>query len=75
LRAEQLKIVAELESAGNTVGFIVQDAMPIGLIALRDTLRADAVAALSELLALYIETVLLTGDNPRAAAAIANELA
>ena len=75
LTAEQLKIVAELESAGNTVVIIVQDAMPIGLIALRDTLRADAVAALSELHALNIETVMLTGDNPRAAAAIANELA
>jgi len=75
LAAEQRADVASLESAGNTVVIVVQDGMPVGLIALRDTLRADAVAALKELHALNIETVMLTGDNPRAAAAIAKELA
>lgn len=75
LTAEQQAQVAELESTGNTVVIIVQDDIPAGLIALRDTLRADAAAALSELHALNIETIMLTGDNPRAAAAIASELA
>ena len=66
--------VERLESAGNTVVAIMQDGQPAGLIALRDTLRPDAAAALNELRALNIETVMLTGDNPRAAAAIAQEL-
>ena len=74
LTTEQQAQVAELESAGNTVVIIVQDDKPAGLIALRDTLRTDAAAALRELRALNIEAIMLTGDNPRAAAAIASEL-
>ncbi|WP_380183165.1 zinc/cadmium/mercury/lead-transporting ATPase [Kalamiella sp. sgz302252] len=75
LIAERQAQVAKLESAGNTVVIVVQNEQPIGLIALRDTLRPDAAAALAELRALNIEAVMLTGDNPRAAAAIASELA
>lgn len=67
--------IAELESAGNTVVVMLQDDQPVALFALRDTLRADAASALRELQALNIRTVMLTGDNPRAAAAIAAELA
>lgn len=66
--------IAELESAGNTVVVMLQDEQPVALFALRDTLRADAASALRELQALNIRTVMLTGDNPRAAAAIAAEL-
>ncbi len=40
----------------------------------QDTLRADAATAISELNALGVKGVILTGDNPRAAAAIAGEL-
>ncbi len=66
--------VEALESAGNTV-VIVHDAGQLyGLIALRDTLREDARTALAELKAMGIQGVMLTGDNPRAAAAIAGEL-
>ncbi len=46
----------------------------LGVIALQDTLRADAATAISELNALGVKGVILTGDNPRAAAAIAGEL-
>ena len=66
--------VETLENAGNTV-VILHDAQQLyGLIALRDTLRDDAKSALAELKALGIQGVMLTGDNPRAAAAIAGEL-
>ncbi|MGE9552520.1 zinc/cadmium/mercury/lead-transporting ATPase [Erwinia amylovora] len=74
LNAGQSAQVEELESAGNTVVILLQDARPVGLIGLCDTLRADAVEALRELRALNVQTVMLTGDNPRAAAAIASEL-
>ncbi|KAB8312431.1 zinc/cadmium/mercury/lead-transporting ATPase [Erwinia endophytica] len=74
LSAEQSAQVAALESGGNTVVVMLQDTQPIALISLRDTLRADAVEALRELRSLNIQTVMLTGDNPRAAAAIAGEL-
>lgn len=44
------------------------------MIALRDTLREDAKSALDALRQLGVNGVMLTGDNPRAAAAIAEEL-
>ena len=74
LLAPQQQVVEELESAGNTVVLLHDAAQLLGIIALRDTLRADARGALAELQALGINGVMLTGDNPRAAAAIAAEL-
>ena len=72
--AQHRSAVEALESAGNTV-VILHDAEQLyGLIALRDTLREDARNALTELKAMGIQGVMLTGDNPRAAAAIAGEL-
>ncbi|MCQ4093822.1 zinc/cadmium/mercury/lead-transporting ATPase [Erwinia persicina] len=73
LKAERGR-TEELENAGNTVVVLHDGQQMLGLIALRDTLRADARAALDEIRALGIHAVMLTGDNPRAAAAIAGEL-
>ncbi|BEO73539.1 zinc/cadmium/mercury/lead-transporting ATPase [Serratia marcescens] len=66
--------VDKLENAGKTAVVVLADGAPIGLLALRDTLRSDAKQAIAELNALGIRGVMLTGDNPRAAAAIAGEL-
>ncbi|MFC0226020.1 zinc/cadmium/mercury/lead-transporting ATPase [Serratia aquatilis] len=66
--------VEHLETAGKTVVVVLEEGLPIGLLALRDTLRDDAVQAIVELAELGVRGVMLTGDNPRAAAAIANEL-
>ncbi|MEM6161223.1 zinc/cadmium/mercury/lead-transporting ATPase [Erwinia sp. P6884] len=74
LSEDQLAQISQLESGGNTVVVMLEDEQPTGLIALRDTLRPDALAALNELKAMNIQSVMLTGDNPRAAAAIAGEL-
>ena len=71
--AQQAQIAA-LESAGNTTVVVLEEQQPIGLIALRDSLRSDARQAINQLKALGINSVMLTGDNPRAAAAIADEL-
>jgi len=67
--------IGTLEQAGQTVVMVVQDGEAKGLIALRDTLRNDAKEAVSALHQLGVNGVILTGDNPRAAAAIAGELA
>lgn len=67
-------MINELESAGQTVVLVVRNDDVLGIIALQDTLRADAATAISELNALGVKGVILTGDNPRAAAAIAGEL-
>ena len=66
--------IQQLESAGQTVVLVMRDKTLLGILALRDTLRDDARQAVDELHQLGVQGVILTGDNPRAAAAIANEL-
>jgi Cd2+/Zn2+-exporting ATPase len=53
---------------------VALDGVAIGIIAVRDEPRADAVAGLAKLRALGVATVMLTGDNRRTAAAIAAAL-
>ncbi|EEQ09927.1 Lead, cadmium, zinc and mercury-transporting ATPase [Yersinia mollaretii ATCC 43969] len=64
----------QLESSGKTAVAVLEDEQFVGLLALRDTLRSDAKQAIDSLKKLGIQGVMLTGDNPRAAAAIASEL-
>lgn len=66
--------VEALEQAGQTVVVVMQDGVAKGMLALRDTLRDDAKEAVAALHQLGVQGVILTGDNPRAAAAIAGEL-
>lgn len=66
--------VQTLEQAGQTVVVVMQDGVTKGMLALRDTLRDDAKEAVAALHQLGVQGVILTGDNPRAASAIAGEL-
>jgi Cd2+/Zn2+-exporting ATPase len=66
--------ITALESAGKTVVVVLEDTRALGLLAMRDKLRDDAISALAELKSLGIETVMLTGDNPLAAQSIAARL-
>ncbi|HAS1183182.1 TPA: Zn(II)/Cd(II)/Pb(II) translocating P-type ATPase ZntA [Enterobacter cloacae] len=66
--------VEALEQTGQTVVTVMQDGIAKGMLALRDTLRDDAKEAVAALHQLGVQGVILTGDNPRAAAAIAGEL-
>lgn len=63
-----------LESDGKTVVVVQEETQIIGLLALRDTLRADTPQAIEALRTLGIRCTMLTGDNPRSAAAIAATL-
>ncbi|MFA3780358.1 zinc/cadmium/mercury/lead-transporting ATPase [Yersinia sp. 1652 StPb PI] len=74
LTAEWQTQLDQLESSGKTAVAVLEDETLIGLLALRDTLRTDARQAIDALKKLGIQGVMLTGDNPRAAAAIAGEL-
>ncbi len=68
---------AQLEARGRTLMWVATLApLPhvLGLIAVADPLRPDARAAVQRLRKLGIDTVLLTGDNARTAAAVASEL-
>lgn len=74
LTSEQLLRVDALRDEGKTVSVLVSDATAVGLIALRDEPRADAVEGLAALRRLGIATLMVTGDNRRAATAIATRL-
>lgn len=78
LNTEQQTRIASLEQQGKTVVVLCQSsgdqALPVALLALRDQIRPEAAAALQELHQLGLNSIMLTGDNPRAAEAIATEL-
>ncbi|HEU0071156.1 MAG TPA: heavy metal translocating P-type ATPase, partial [Alphaproteobacteria bacterium] len=66
--------VARLEGEGKTVVVLAEGATLLGLIALRDAAREDAKRGLAALSRLGVRGVMLTGDNARAAAAVAQDL-
>ncbi len=63
--------VAEAEEAGSTVVAVDHDGMLLGLVAVRDDLRAEARVAVARLRTSGYGVVMLTGDNPRTARALA----
>jgi Cd2+/Zn2+-exporting ATPase len=69
-----LRRATQLEDEGKTVVVVYRERQALGLIALRDEPRADAVDAVRQLRGMEITPVVLTGDNPRTAAAIAGGL-
>ena len=62
------------EEQGKTAVAVYREGIPLGLIAMRDEPRADAADAVRQLSAMGITSTILTGDNPRTAAAIAEGL-
>ncbi|MEZ3172271.1 cation-translocating P-type ATPase [Halorubrum sp. RMP-47] len=66
--------VREREGRGETVVHVVRDGDVIGAIAMRDELREAAPGVVAALQEAGIETVMLTGDNERTAAAVAEEV-
>lgn len=74
------KQIESLEDEGKTVVVALevkdsdQAANAIGLIAWQDTLRSDAKLAIERLNGLGIQSIMLTGDNPRSAAAISGKV-
>ena len=66
--------VAELQEKAQTVVLVALEQDAIGMVAIGDALRPTSREALSILSDLGIEVIMLTGDNPRTAAAVAREL-
>jgi Cd2+/Zn2+-exporting ATPase len=62
------------EEDGKTAVAVFREKVPLGLIAMRDEPRKDAPDAVRQLKAMGVSSVILTGDNPRTAAAIAGSL-
>ncbi len=71
---EQLQAISTLNDEGKTVSALVNGGELIGLVAMRDEPRADAVEGLKALADAGVKTIMLTGDNRRTANAIGAEL-
>lgn len=65
---------AKLQEAGRTAVFVAVDGRPAGILAVADPIKPTTADAIRELHALGIKLVMLTGDNRRTAAAVANQL-
>ncbi|PFE04573.1 heavy metal translocating P-type ATPase [Bacillus cereus] len=66
-------IANTLEQEGKTVVYISDEEGILGIIALKDTLRQETIAAIRDLQSIGVEAIMITGDNEQTAKAIANE--
>ena len=64
----------ELAGQGKTPMFVAVDGQPGGVVAVSDTVKEDSAAAVATLQGLDLEVVMMTGDNPRTAEAIARQV-
>ncbi len=74
LSTVDLETIVRLNDQGKTVSVLMADDRHLGLIAIRDEPRADAVVGIAALTDAGIATLMLTGDNERTAQAIGQKL-
>ncbi|KZS82243.1 metal-transporting ATPase [Mycobacterium kansasii] len=65
---------AELEEQGRTAVFVGRDDQVVGVLAVADTVKDDAADVVRQLHAMGLQVAMITGDNARTAAAIANQV-
>jgi Cu+-exporting ATPase len=68
------KEAERLAEAGQTVMYVAVDATTVGVIAVADTLKPSARPAVEALQAMGLEVAMITGDQARTAAAIAQQV-
>ena len=71
--AQLRRITEEVARSGQTPLAVAQDGRLLGIIALKDVIKAGVRERFAELRRMGIRTVMITGDNPLTAAAIAAE--
>ncbi|HWJ64494.1 MAG TPA: potassium-transporting ATPase subunit KdpB [Acidimicrobiales bacterium] len=71
--ADLAGIVEEISTTGGTPLAVADGTRVLGVIHLKDTVKAGMAERFDELRAMGIRTVMITGDNPLTAAAIAAE--
>ncbi|GAB3638290.1 heavy metal translocating P-type ATPase [Hymenobacter arcticus] len=70
----QEQAAAGLLTQAKTVLYVAIDGQPAAVIGVADTIRATSVAAIRQLQSLGLEVVMMTGDNPQTAAAVAAQV-
>ena len=69
---EMSDAATRLAQQGNTPVFVAHEGRVLGVIAVADTVKPGAPAAVAALHALGVRTVMLSGDRPEVAAAVAS---
>ncbi|WP_448571115.1 heavy metal translocating P-type ATPase [Trichothermofontia sp.] len=64
----------ELEAQGKTLVYVAINTQLVGLLAITDTLREEAAETIAQLQGMGLRVMLMTGDRPAVAAAIAQQL-
>ncbi len=65
---------AKLEEQGRTAVFVGRDSKVVGVLAVADTVKDDAADVIAQLHAMGLQVAMITGDNARTAAAIAEQV-
>ncbi|MFH0928201.1 MAG: heavy metal translocating P-type ATPase [bacterium] len=73
-RGDHEATIKALENQGRTVVFLASDKEVLGVVAVFDTLKETSKAAVARLKEMGLKVVLLTGDNKKAAEAVAAEV-
>ncbi|WP_339800471.1 heavy metal translocating P-type ATPase [uncultured Marinobacter sp.] len=68
------KDLQELEGKGRTAVIVARDGQACGIVAVADTLKDESVAAIKAMHEQGLHVVMITGDNERAANAVAREV-
>ncbi len=71
---ELLEKAEALSGEGKTPMYVAVDGKAAGVLAVADTLKENSIDAVKALRSLNVETVMITGDNRRTAAAIAKQV-
>ena len=73
INSEVIEKSSQLAIEGKTPLFFAVDNKLVGIIAVADTIKEDAVLAIKQLKGMGIKTVMLTGDNEQTAKAIGTQ--
>lgn len=68
------KSLHDLENQGRTAVIVARDGQACGIVAVADTLKDESVAAIQAMHEQGLHVVMITGDNERAANAVAREV-
>jgi P-type Cu+ transporter len=66
--------IMRLQGEGKTAMYVAVDDRAIGVVAVADTVKEDSAQAIEVMKAMGLDVVMLTGDNPRTAQAIAKHV-
>lgn len=73
--AESEEMAAMLSDAGKTAMFVAIDGKFAGIVAVADKVKPEAADAVADLRKMGLNVVMMTGDNRRTAAAVAQQVA